>query len=124
MPQDRSVASFSPAKMRFPTDRVRLGQMRQAEPQLFEYSQLVSINARQLELIAAHCCELTLAENAFANAAGGDAPHPTSDREQATSLLHGVYLRYGLSDGIHQTREMIRDLERAAIRQVVGKKRH
>lgn len=100
----------------FPTDRITLKHIRQLNPGLFA-DLMGEVDFDSIDAFTAHKYERVLAENAFAQALGLEPPHKDFERFEPLESLDSDYQRYGLSTGIHQTRELIRSFESEAARQ-------
>jgi len=113
--EDRgNTAELEPARMDFPTDRITVAQMRRKEPDLFRHKALMTQSADAINALATHCWEQFLAEKAFASALSLTDPHPNAPREEIIDALDDGYRAYGLSGGMHETRQLARDIESAA----------
>jgi hypothetical protein len=112
------LPGFDPAAITFPSDAITLGQMRRHDPEAFSsFSRLMNARADEIDAIGTHGMELVLAESAFARAAGVSDPHAQHWQEEYRSLLNDAYKEYGLSTGIQQTRQLVREFEAQAARQ-------
>jgi hypothetical protein len=110
-------------RLKLPSDRITLGQMRLQEPNLFTRENPNGI--LDAEGISLQRIEQELAEWAFA-AAAGRSPEPIDDRPEVIEILTRGYQRYGLSSGMNQARELVRQLEAEAAQQgarIAGKSR-
>jgi len=118
MPNDLNRAELDPAAISLPTDRVTLGDIRRCQPKLFTPESLLE-RARfdRAEILATLHIELTLAEQSFARALGRADPYPEDSRQELLQMLNRDYRRYGLSTGLQQTRELVREFEAVAARQ-------
>lgn len=112
------LPGFDPAAIALPSDAITLGQMRRHDPEAFStFSRLMDARADEIDAIGTHCMDLVLAESAFARAAGISDPHHQHWQKEYRSLLNDAYKEYGLSTGMQQTRQLVRDFEAQAIRQ-------
>jgi len=100
-----------------PSDRITLGQMRKAEPHLFEAEFLRGGSAAQAEAHALYSIELRLAQDAFDSALGLPKGKSGFDREWWVEVLDEAYQLYGVSCGTYETRELVRAIEFAAASQ-------
>ena len=100
-----------------PSDHLTLGQLRRRQPTIFDRFRVPRISADLLEALATVHLENTVARRAFAAACAQPDPHPEEDRGELLRLLNDEYCRYGISSGLQQTRELVRALEAAAVRQ-------
>ncbi|NUQ12169.1 MAG: hypothetical protein HUU26_07585 [Gemmatimonadaceae bacterium] len=91
--------------------------MRRHDPEVFTFDRLTDARADSIDAVATHGLELVLAERSYARAAGLSDPHPGDNRTETISLLNDAYKEYGLSTGMQQTRQLVRDFEAQAIRQ-------
>ena len=126
MGKSGGVGRFDPTSMKFPTDSITLGQMRAHEPNLFNSAALDKLRATGCDAIATHRLELRLAEQAVALAVGSSTQRPNDDRRDLVEMLNRAYKVYGVSSGIQQTWQLVRDFEAEAVRQAhmrVGKSR-
>jgi hypothetical protein len=76
-----------------------------------------------MTLFATIWLERVLAEKAFAAAAGLPDRHADDDRDGLIEDLHADYRRYGISQGLNQTRELVRRFESVAAAQATGRPR-
>ena|ERR1700722_8759986 len=117
MPSPDSVPSLDLSQMPFPTDKVTIGAIRQRQPSLFINE---DADIARFDVFATMSVERVLAKKAFAKAAGLPDPFPddgsmsTYTRQEAVWMLNSDYQRYGISTGLHQTRELVKDFEKAA----------
>lgn len=103
------------ALLEFPSDKVRLGEMRRHEPRLFTRDSLPATQAADLEACDAWLTELALAEKAFDRACGNSHGRYASDsRSRMVNQLDTFYRKYGISMGQRETQELIRRLESQA----------
>jgi hypothetical protein len=112
---EKKLKELDSGRIDFPLDRVSFGQMRQHYPKGFSGVDMWKTPLAFVDLFAAHSIELELAQQAFDKAMGRDAG--TSRRAEAISMLNDAYKTYGVATGMHQTRQLIRDLETAARQQ-------
>jgi hypothetical protein len=114
---------FDISQVAFPTDRLTLGDIRKRQPHLFTGLFGASeprYHLSDLQIFATLSVERVLAKRAFAAAAGLPDPHPLGSssamftRQEGVWMLNDDYKRYGLTAGLHQTREMVRRFEAAA----------
>lgn len=111
------------SKLRFPSDSITLGQMRADDPALFSKTSLEGLTATHVEAIATHWWEQMLARKAFSKAAGMPDLDTGTDMAFIVSTLNSAYRKYGLSSGMHQTRELAREIEIAAASQVTSRRK-
>jgi hypothetical protein len=106
-----------------PTDRITWGQMRKVNKEKYPgidmrtYHKFLRVQATDIDAIGLHAFEVLLAEKAFAKATGQPEEPTTLSREELVQCLIDGYGEYGLSPGPVQSRQMIREIEAAAIRQ-------
>ncbi len=70
--------------------------------------------------------EESLARRAYAAAIGRKEAHFLADHHETIEMLHDAYREYGLSGGIEETKQLVRDIEVAAVAQAkkaLGKSR-
>lgn len=72
-----------------------------------------------IDAIVTHRWELRLAEKAFAEVLGLPNPLPNDDR-RIVEMLNRGYKLFGVSSGIQQTWQLVRDFESAAAEQARG----
>jgi hypothetical protein len=111
------LPGFDPAAIVFPSDAITLGQMRRHDPEVFTFDRLTDAHADSIDAVATHGLELVLAERSYARAAGLSDPHPGDNRSETISMLNDAYKEYGLSTGMQQTRQLVREFEAQAARQ-------
>ncbi|MCL4211439.1 MAG: hypothetical protein HRU76_09905 [Phycisphaeraceae bacterium] len=93
--------------------------MRAREPTLFRPPVLDRLGATGIDTIATHRWELRLAEKAFAEVLG--LPNPLHDDGRSlVEMLNRAYKLFGVSSGIQQTWQLVRDFESAAAEQARG----
>ncbi len=117
MPSRRLDLELNLATLGFPSDRVTVGQLRRRQPTIFDQSSAFRIPAGSLEILATVHLENVVARRAFAAECNLADPFPSEDRRELIRLLDAEYQRYGISSGIHQTRQLLRELEAAARKQ-------
>lgn len=100
----------------FPTDRITLKMVREREPWLVATSTASGGVGQQCDAIEAMALEQQLVENAVAQAGRGAAPNTSESRDALVMELDSHYRIYGLSNGEAQTQELVRRIERQAIR--------
>lgn len=115
-------ARIDHAAIRYPSDKVTVGQLRARQPELLNglsgppfTSKPISV----LDIVATMALEQKLAEKAFATAArlADPDPDPLAGRGEIIDMLNEDYCRYGISSGLRQTREHVRAFEGAAANQ-------
>lgn len=119
-PPDDPKLDFS--KITFPSDRITFRQIRARNPEVSVLHELETVPAKDIEAVCNHRWEVMLVEKAFASTLGRADPHPEMDREELIEALNDTYPEYGLSSGLHQTKLLVKELERAAISQAVNAK--
>ncbi|HEV3304494.1 MAG TPA: hypothetical protein VG055_32890 [Planctomycetaceae bacterium] len=117
MPFRRQELAPNLATLGFPSDRVTLGQLRRRQPTIFDQNSKFRIPAGSLEILATVHLENVVARRAFAAECNLADLFPNEDRRELIHLLDAEYRRYGISSGIHQTRQLLRELEAAARKQ-------
>jgi hypothetical protein len=120
MGEGAKTPRFDPTGIKFPSDAITLGQMRAREPGLFRPPALDRLGATGIDAIATHRWELRLAEKAFAEVLGLPNPIPNDDRRSVVEMLNRAYKLFGVSSGIQQTWQLVRDFESAAAEQARG----
>ena len=98
-----------------------MGQIRREHPQIFEDYLPAGgdPNLSALNIRATIATEVLLAKNAYAKAAGSSTGRISqAQRLEYIDLLGSDYRRYGLSTGPAKSKELIRDFERAAVKQL------
>jgi len=100
--------------MHFPGDRVTMAQIRAEQPEFVTHEAYHGGRVDELSAFAMTTTEIELAEAAFAKALGLPDPHPSESRDVRISWLNLDYKRYGISTGIHATKQMLREVENAA----------
>lgn len=117
--EEVALPGFTPAAIAFPTDAITFGAMRRNESWLDDlnaHSGDVAAN----EVFSSHRFELYIARKAFAKARGLPDPDASITREEIVDLLHRVYRKFGLVKGMHTTRQLIQDIETAAVAQAAA----
>jgi hypothetical protein len=118
--------SFPPLDLyaiEFPSDRVTLGQARKLERAFngghaFSSSDaLHDVRASDIYCLIPLSHEMLLAEKAYAKALDLPDPNAFLPRAALVSDLREQWKEDGISSGPHQSRQFIRDIEQAAIRQ-------
>ena len=105
----------------FPSDKVTLGQARKLDHAMngngvFRSSDILnSVNATDILSVIPLSYEMELAEKIYAKTLGLPDPNPLSTRADLVSILRDEWKEFGISGGSHQSTQMIRDIERAAI---------
>jgi hypothetical protein len=115
--------SLDPFAIEFPTDRITIREIRVADAAFAGPEGLSGRLATDIEAIAAHRTELELAVRAFEGAGRKGGQPPRHTREELVQDLDAAYRRYGLSQGLHQTRAMVRRFEAQAVAQAEGFRR-
>ena len=118
MPHDKTpVPTLDITRIDFPTDHLTIGHLRRLQPDPDVHSFAAGDLEKMLEVgvMPSMDVEQTLAQKAFAQAAG--QPDPGEDRLDLIRMLNDEYRRLKLSTGIHQTRQLVRDFEKAAAAQ-------
>lgn len=110
-----SAPTLDLTALHLPTDELSLGIIRRRIPELFaSYDALHEQRLGNLDIIVTMYAEVELAQMAFAKALGRPDPNPSVSRNELISELNTEYKRYGLSTGIEKTKQLARDIERAA----------
>lgn len=103
------------SKIAFPTDSVSIGRIRRIEPDVVDED---DVRVEDSTLRAAISHEVAVAVEAFRTAQGHS---PTTDgleqRGHNLEVLNEVYVLYGLSAGMHQTDQLLREIESQAAAQ-------
>jgi len=113
----RPVLSIEYSTLSFPSDRLTFAEIRKVEAELLAEDDPGGWHLADLEIIPAHLFERVLANKAFAQAIGQPDPHPDDNRLDLILGLHEAYVRYGISSGLQQSRQLIRQLETEAANQ-------
>lgn len=92
----------------FPTDAIRIGDMRRREPHLFRSDGYLR---GETQALATRAWEHRLAEKAFAMALGLPDPHPNWDARWMRRLIADGYLSLELASGARTAMELARGLE-------------
>jgi hypothetical protein len=114
---DRVSPRLDLSKMRFPTDRITIGQLRAEQPDIYMSENLRRMESVDANVFATMITEIEFAETAFAKALGLPAPHPKESQQERISWLNDDYKRYGISTGAQATRQLAREIEKAAVEQ-------
>lgn len=96
----------------FPSDQITVGQIRREQPDLFEDA--LEFSRSHLDAFNAGATirdELVLVSNAFA---GRQDRQTEDERREILHRLNDDYCRYGISSGLQQTQQLVRDMEAAA----------
>jgi hypothetical protein len=117
MPSRGPDLELNLATLGFPSDRVTVGQLRRRQPTIFDRSSAFHISAELLEILATVHLENVVARRAFAAECNLADPFPNENRCELIRLLDADYRRYGISSGIQQTRQFLRELESVARKQ-------
>lgn len=126
MGEEAKAPRFDPTGIKFPSDAITLGQMRAREPNLFRPPVLDQLGATGIDALATHRWELRLAEKAFAEVLGLPNPLEGDDRRSVVEMLNRAFKLFGVSSGIQQTWQLVRDFESAAAeqaREIAGRSR-
>ncbi|MBW7904771.1 MAG: hypothetical protein LC135_09185 [Phycisphaerae bacterium] len=116
MGEETKTPRFDPRGIKFPTDAITLGRMRAEDPAIFTIQGMGKARAEEIDALLVHNVELQIADRAFELALG--RPEPIGDtRQDQIGMLNKAYKEYGLSSGMHQTRQLVRDIEAAAVEQ-------
>ena len=90
--------------------------MRADDPAIFTIQGMGKALAWEIDALLVHNVELQIADRAFELALG--RPEPMGDtRQDQIRMLNQAYKEYGLSSGMHQTRQLVREIEAAAVEQ-------
>jgi hypothetical protein len=94
-----------------------MGTLRTFYPQIFhDYKNIDQHALSDLGVSAIIATELVLAENAFRVAMGEKGMDPL-ERRAVIATLNSDYNTYGISTGVRQTAELVRQMEKAAAKQ-------
>ena len=119
MPPAKAAPSLDFSKLAFPSDKITFGRIRQENPEVFTNTRKLfdhSFDSLQIAFVVIR--EMALAERAYALAMGQPDPHPDKyDPEVDVSHLNAEYRTFGVSSGMHQTKQFVRDIEAAARQQ-------
>jgi hypothetical protein len=130
-PEERfSQVNFT--SIQFPSDEISIAQLRRQFPEHFDIGLEMPMKSQPIfflsraerdnaeELLGNMLyCERIVALDAYANAKG--MKQPDCDIDEIKEDLNTFYCKFGLSQGEHQTVELIREIERQA-RQLVHDK--
>lgn len=111
---DVSRPRLDVVQIKFPTDAITLGQMRDKESERFATDDFVS---GHLQALSTRAIEYVLAEKAFAAALGLPDPVGHWHRAFIVELLGDAYREYGLSAGPHEDEQLARRIEGQAVEQ-------
>jgi hypothetical protein len=114
-----STLDLDVSNITLPSDQVTVGQIRRIQPELFSPAMGGPID--DVYILAVLSAELLLAEKAYAKAAGLPDPWPDWPRKGVVDSLDEDYRRYGLSTGLKQTHELVRNFERQVAKQAEGR---
>jgi hypothetical protein len=103
--------------MRFPGDQVTMAQIRAEDPEFYTTEGFMDGRVNELSVFAMSKTEVEFAETAFAKALGLPEPHPEESQAVRISWLNLDYKRYGISTGIHTTKQLLREVEKTAVDQ-------
>jgi hypothetical protein len=99
----------------FPSDKITIGQVRREQPELFDDPlEFSRTHMDAFNIGATIRDELVLVDNAFA---GRQDRQAEDERREILHRLNDDYCRYGVSSGMQQTQQLVRDMEAAAQRQ-------
>ncbi len=118
-PDNSLPGQFDLSKIEFPTDRLTVGELRKRQPRLFDLLIHRSHNLNSVLVTATMAVEQELAFKAFARAAGLPDPDPNlvTSPSELMRMLDQDYRRQGISMGYQQTKQMVREFEKAAAAQ-------
>lgn len=103
---------FNPKKIKFPSDSISLGQIRNEELYPYTAEKLSEAAAVHIPAFEMHKRELQLAEDAYCGELGMQIRY--GERNVAIEILNQFYHKYGISTGMAQTRLLVSDFEHAA----------
>ena len=118
---DSPTAKIDYTSIKFPSDRITVGDIRRENPERFESE--VASRTDTLDLVV--YLERLLALGAYEKAMGkqGDSIGKTDmNREDCLKELTEYYGTYGVAKGIHHTEQLVRDIETQAVAQSRGRK--
>jgi hypothetical protein len=117
MAQEESSQQLDLSKIDLPSDQITMGTVRRVEPTAFE--PYISHEPDDLGIIDTVATEILLAKDAYTKARGikSEIPMDAGERRQYILNLNDEYRAYGISTGVKQTNELIRNMERAAVAQ-------
>lgn len=118
-------------RIRFPSDRITVANLRRAHPVRFDVEGAVQFegvqdNDPEFLVPVMMALERMLARNAHSIAAGMGTDVLTKEcleRADCIKDLTDCYAAYGVSSGPNQTEELVREIEAQAVAQVVGRPR-
>jgi len=117
MPDENKSSTLDVTKMSFPTDALTVGQLRRRQPNLFVTEGRAKAHLSDLEVIPTLAIEMSLAEKTFCRAMSQPDPCPGDTRAMLVQMLNEDYCRLEISSGLHQTRQLARAIESAAVKQ-------
>ena len=100
-----------------PTDRLTLGDLRRIDRRAFTAEGIDKCWLSDVSVFATLHNELSLAEKAYANAAGNPDPFPSDDPRELAEALKQEYVQFGICGGMAEAEELIRGFTRAAAQQ-------
>jgi len=122
-PAEEPAKSLDVTKLDLPSDKITVGTLRKRDPRVFaDYHTMMDTSIADISIGAVIATELVLARNAFLQASGivsEDVIDPVQRREEIMNL-NVDYCEHGISSGIRQTNELVRQLEHQATQQARG----
>jgi hypothetical protein len=127
MPEKKEKFNPDLSSIEFPTDRITLGQIWKAEPELLHDNQNMSRGVpSDIDAIRAAQIERIAARQVWAKTIGMPRDAHYYHRHDYVGYLNDIYKMYGLSSGRKQTDEMVRGFEsqvEKAAKQSIGQGR-
>lgn len=116
MPEDKREFVLDASTIDLPSDRVTVGQIRRRQPYLFT-SEGYRQSLLDIDVIAIADVEVALAAKVFAATLKLPDPRPHDDPRDLVDILNTSYREWGLSSGMQQTKQLVREFQEAAVRQ-------
>ncbi len=124
MTEKSSIPKLDLYAISFPSDKLTLGQVRKLDqtvsgsPEVFSSSEnLHDARATDISSLIPLSYEMLLAEKAYAKSLGLPEPWPLTSRSEVVRLLRQQWEEDGVSSGPELSKQFIRDIEHAAIKQ-------
>ena len=124
MTEESSIPKLNLYAISFPSDKLTLGQMRKLDQTVSGSGEVFSSSEKLHDARAAHIhsfiplsYEMLLAEKAYAKSLGLSEPWPLTSRSELVGLLRQQWEEDGISSGPELSKQFIRDIEQAAIKQ-------
>jgi hypothetical protein len=112
--QKSSVDRSGGCDIPFPTDLVTIGQLRKSDPELFKSDRIQSSDLLELAVMPAVLWEQEIVAKARIASLTHTDPFPDVSFKHLIQMLNKEYCELGLSLGLQQTKQMVRDFVKAA----------